>query len=102
MRQTSPIERLAWMEQCKDIIVNMYGVDGNAFCIIAAVTKEMRRAGAPQDVIASFFKEATSGDYENLLKTCQSWVTLVDIKPSNGTTAIAAFNGAKIRIPADD
>lgn len=45
------------------------GEDGNAFVIVARAKKAMRKVGLPEDYIDSFVKEATSGDYDNLLQT---------------------------------
>jgi len=57
-----------------NIEVELVGSDGNAFSIIAKVTKALRRGGVEKAVIDTFFAEATSGDYDNVLKTCMEWV----------------------------
>lgn len=48
--------------------------DGNAFAIIGSVQAALRRAGVSQDEIKKFQKEATSGDYYNVLRTAMEWV----------------------------
>ena len=58
-----------------DIEVKLVGENGNAFVIMGKVAAEMRQAGVPEEEIETFTKEATSGDYDNLLQTCLWWVT---------------------------
>lgn len=57
-----------------DVTVQLSGEDGNAFFIIARVTKALRRAGVPKDEIDLFAEEATAGDYDNVLQTVMRWV----------------------------
>ena len=57
-----------------NIKVKLIGRDGNAFAILGAVIRELRRNGVSQDEINAFEEEATSGDYDNLLGTCMQWV----------------------------
>ncbi len=56
--------------------VRLVGEDGNAFSIIGRTTKAMRRAGIPKDEIDAFTKEATSGDYDNVLRTVMATVSV--------------------------
>ena len=56
------------------IKVKLVGNDGNAFAILGAVIKAMRKANLPTKELDAFTKEATSGDYNNLLATCMKWV----------------------------
>lgn len=56
-----------------DVTVQLTGKDGNAFNIIGLVSRALRRAGYA-DQVAAFQKEATSGDYDNLLATAMRWV----------------------------
>jgi hypothetical protein len=58
------------------VYVDLYDVDGNAFAIMGAVTKAMRREGIPQEERDAYFKEATSGDYNHLLVTTNNWVNV--------------------------
>lgn len=60
-----------------EIEVQLTGNDGNAFSIIAAVQKELRRHPEAKDEISEFQKEAMSGDYDHLLQTCMKWVTVL-------------------------
>jgi hypothetical protein len=51
--------------------------DGNAFGVLAAVEREMRRANLSREEILKFRDEATSGDYDHLLATAMRWVECV-------------------------
>jgi hypothetical protein len=56
------------------ISVSLVGGSGNAFAILGAVTKALRRAGVDPSEIDKFKEEATSGDYDHLLRTATKWV----------------------------
>ena len=56
------------------VTVQLTGEDGNAFAILGRVCKALRRAGVGDDAIKQFQKEAMSGDYDDLLRTCMRWV----------------------------
>lgn len=56
-----------------DVEVRLTGGDGNAFVVIGAVSKALRRAGHG-DQVAQFRQEATAGDYDNVLRTAMRWV----------------------------
>jgi len=51
--------------------------DGNAFAIMGAVQRAMRKVGASQNEINQYLDEAMSGDYDNLLRTTMDWVEVV-------------------------
>ena len=57
-----------------DVDVQLVGRDGNAFAIMGAVSKALRRAGATAEEIAEYREESTSGDYDNLLRVAMEWV----------------------------
>jgi len=57
-----------------DVDVQLVGRDGNAFAIMGAVSKALRRAGATAEEIAKYREESTSGDYDNLLRVAMEWV----------------------------
>jgi len=59
-----------------EVTVQLCGTDGNAFAIIGAVAKAMRRAGLPQENISQFQAEAMSGDYDHLLQTAMKTVSV--------------------------
>jgi len=56
------------------IRVKLVGEDGNAFAILGRVTKALKRAEVPQKEIDLFYREATEGDYNHLLRTVMRWV----------------------------
>jgi len=48
--------------------------NGNAFAIIGAVNKALKRAGADLEYINKYKKEAMAGDYNNLLCITMKYV----------------------------
>lgn len=63
--------------------VKLTGTDGNAFALMGQVTDALARylrgetdltASEIQAVKDQFIEEATSGDYDHLLRTCCKWV----------------------------
>ncbi len=54
-------------------LTGLYGPAGNAFCILGRCQTGMNDAKVPKDVQEAFQTEATSGDYENLLRTVRAW-----------------------------
>lgn len=59
-----------------EVEVQLTGNDGNAFAIMGAVSKALRRAGVDKVEIDEYVKESMSGDYENLLRTAMKWVSV--------------------------
>lgn len=55
-----------------DINIPLVGEDGNAFSILGRVQRVMKRNGLA-DKVEEFRTEATSGDYDNLLRTVMAW-----------------------------
>ena len=64
------------MPKYPEIEVQLTGQDGNAFAIMGAVSTALRKGGVPKDEINEYTKESMSGDYDNLLRTAMSWVTV--------------------------
>jgi hypothetical protein len=58
------------------VTVKLTGEDGNAFAILGRVRKALRRAKVSAEDLDAFTKEATSGDYDNLLATVMRWVNV--------------------------
>ena len=54
------------------ITLNLQNVSGNAFAILGVARRAMERAGK-RELWDAFHKEATSGDYNNLLCTVSDW-----------------------------
>ena len=65
------------MTKYPEVEVELVGQDGNAFAILGAVSKGMRKGGVSKTEIDIFMKEAMNGDYNHLLQTCMKWVTVV-------------------------
>ena len=58
-----------------DVYVKLVGEDGNAFAILGRVRESLRRAGH-KEAVDEFTKEATSDDYDNLLRTVMKYVNV--------------------------
>ena len=56
-----------------NVFVHLIGKDGNAFNVLGNCKRAARQAGVPEDQIAAFLDEATSGYYDHLLATCMRW-----------------------------
>lgn len=54
--------------------VKLSGSDGNSFMIMGRVMRELRIAGADVEYIDKYQTEATSGDYDNLLRVTMEYV----------------------------
>lgn len=59
-----------------DIDVELTGKDGNAFAILGNVTGALKKAGVEKAEVDEFIEEATSGDYDMVLRTCMKWVNV--------------------------
>ena len=57
-----------------EIKVQLTGGSGNAFAILGRVKRALKEGGVSNEEVDAFFKEATSGDYDTLLRTCTEWV----------------------------
>lgn len=62
------------MPKFPHIEVELVGHDGNAFAILGSVQRAMRRGGVSDADVKAFMDEATSGDYDHLLRTCMETV----------------------------
>lgn len=56
------------------IKVKLTGLNGNAFGLLGAVTKAMKKNGIAPESIKAFTDEAMEGNYDHLLRTCMRWV----------------------------
>ena len=61
---------------------DLVGVDGNAFSVMGYTAKALRTAGL-SDKVKTMNKEATSGDYNNLLCVCVGYVDMANEKLEN-------------------
>ena len=57
-----------------NIKVRLLGEDGNAFAILGSVIKALKLNRVPEREITAFREQATSGDYNKLLRICMEWV----------------------------
>lgn len=53
--------------------LKLVGEDGNAFAILGAAHRSAIKFGWSKEHWNKFHKEATSGDYDNLLMTCMKY-----------------------------
>ena len=58
------------------IAVELSNTDGNAYMIMGAMLRALRRAEVDEHTITEFCTEATAGDYDHLLQTCSKWVNV--------------------------
>ena len=56
-----------------EVIVQLTGIDGNAFAILGHCNKEAKRAGLSKAQVDEFMAEAMAGDYDHLLQTCNKY-----------------------------
>jgi hypothetical protein len=59
-----------------EVTVKLSENDGNAFLIIGRVVRALKYVGATKEQCDEFTKEAMSGDYEGVLRTCMKWVNV--------------------------
>lgn len=57
-----------------DVRVKLVGMDGNAYAIMGRVQEALRNAGVSEKECKEYIAEATSGDYDNLLRVTMTWV----------------------------
>lgn len=64
---------------CKfpEVKMQLVGVNGNAYAIMGRARTAAKRAGVSQEDINAYTKEATSGNYDNLLVTTMSWFNCI-------------------------
>lgn len=58
-------------------VLNLVGVDGNAFALLGVASRRMKEIGKPKEEIQKVFAEATAGDYHHLLRTLDKYFRLV-------------------------
>ena len=59
-----------------EVTVQLINQDGNAFHIIGRTRQALRRHGANDTQIEEYTKQATEGDYDNVLQTTMRWVNV--------------------------
>jgi ribosomal protein S9 len=63
-------------DKYQTVTVKLTGNDGNAFAIMGAVSKALKKAGATAEEVEEYMNESMSGDYNNLLRTAMRWVNV--------------------------
>ena len=58
--------------------INLFNIDGNAYSIMGAATKALKKAGASQNEIDQFYKECKSETYDNLIQTVADWCNIIN------------------------
>ncbi len=53
---------------------DLVGVDGNAYSIMGYTQRAMKEVGFEKSDIEQMHKDATSGDYNNLICVCVDWI----------------------------
>ena len=56
--------------------VRLAEVDKVPWAVLGATVKALAAAGAPEDEVRAFVKEAISGDYRHLVDAVAEWVTV--------------------------
>lgn len=59
-----------------EVEVELSGVDGNAIIVMGTVIKAMKQSNIESEAIATFQMEAMSGDYDHLLQTVMTTVSV--------------------------
>ena len=72
-RNTMTTETIKYPE----IEVELVGNDGNAFAIMGAVSKALKRAKVSEAEVKQYMAESMSGDYDNLRRVAMAWVTVL-------------------------
>jgi len=60
------------MTNIKKVTLNLLGVNGNAFAILGTFRKQARKEGWSKEEIDQVIDEATSSNYDHLLRTIMS------------------------------
>lgn len=85
-------------DEFRHVVVNLWGVDGNAFIVMGTVKKALQKAGATHLQVSYFLSQCMSGDYENLLAVCNKWVTLAHFEPKQDSgSAWEAFKNSCLK-----
>ena len=56
---------------------DLVGIDGNSYSIMGYTAKALKREGLREEV-DKMYKEATSGDYDNLLRVCMGYIDMAN------------------------
>lgn len=59
----------------KKVVMELVGLDGNAFVLMGEFSKRARRQGWTKEEIGYVLEKCMSGDYDNLLRTLMQYTT---------------------------
>lgn len=59
----------------KKVVMNLVGLDGNAFSLMGEFSKRARRQGWTKEEINYVLEKCMGSDYENLLRTLMQYTT---------------------------
>jgi len=59
------------------LVLDLSGPEGNAFVVLGRMRSLIKQV-YDKETADEYYAEAVSGDYENLLRTTNKWVELVD------------------------
>lgn len=57
--------------------INLLAIDGNAYSILATADRALRDVGASKEDRSEYYAQATSGDYDHLVRTTFEWLNVV-------------------------
>jgi hypothetical protein len=57
--------------------IDLSVIDGNAYAIMGAAQRILKKAGATPEELSEYLKESMSGDYTNLIATVNKWLVVV-------------------------
>ena len=56
---------------------SLVGINGNAFSILGYTSRALRQTGH-KDLVEKMVAEATSGNYDHLLRVCQGYIDIAN------------------------
>ena len=56
---------------------SLIGVDGNAYSLMGYTSQALKRTGH-HDLVEKMFSEATTGDYNHLIRVCMHYVDIAN------------------------
>ena len=59
---------------------SLVGVNGNAYALMGYTQRAMKENGFSEIDIKKMIADATSDDYDNLIRVCDSWIEKVNKK----------------------
>lgn len=65
----------------KKVVMELVGLDGNAFVLMGEFSKRARKQGWTKEEIDYVLNKCMSGDYNNLLRTLMQYTTEDDENP---------------------